>query len=231
MQDEVCTVIYPITKQKLNYNKELQAATASEPLELDAEYDMQRSWRLDHDKLTFIACLRPDKGRNGEKEDLATISGEKDDVASRMIGDVNLFLCEDDEEDDDAVQGRLIGEVEIMIARKDLQGKGLGSAVLRAFLWYIITNLNAILSEYEISGAKDAKGSLRYFRVKIDAKNDRSIKLFEKAGFKLVSDKPNYFGELELRLGPDKGVYSYDIDKETPTLAVYKLNSNGPKES
>lgn len=57
---------------------------------------MQQSWRNDHDKLTFIACL-PISGSAEE-----VVAGEHDKT-ERMIGDVNLFLSPADEDEEGCV--------------------------------------------------------------------------------------------------------------------------------
>ena len=160
---------------------------------------MQRSWRQDADKLTFIACTTPPVLYESEHK----ISQEYDSP-DRMLGDVNLFLCDDDEEEEDSTRDRrsggIIGEVEIMIARRDLQGNGYGKSVLLAFLWYIISSLDGIVAEYcSNHRGMSRQGYLKFLRVKIDGENSRSIRLFESVGFQKVSEKVNYFGELELR--------------------------------
>lgn len=150
-----------------------------------------------------------------EEENLKLYVG-KQDGPDAMIGDINLFLYVDEEEegDEQAVQRSniqndtqsLIGEIEIMIAKKTLHGKGFGKTILLTFLWYIITYLDKITNEYHASHGGDNAGSqLKYLRVKIDAGNTRSIKLFESVGFRKVGEEPNYFGELELRwsVSPD----------------------------
>lgn len=147
--------------------KDIQVATASEPLSLAEEYDMQRSWRNDADKLTFISCLPPPslppssfstrvEGRN-TRQNAATIwkiKPERDDAPARMLGDVNLFLkfADGDEEIDNAdskgIPHKLrpiVGEIELMIAEKEKQRHGLGRASLLCFLTYIATHETEIV--------------------------------------------------------------------------------------
>nr|XP_054925699.1 N-acetyltransferase 9-like protein isoform X2 [Dermacentor andersoni] len=73
----------------------LQAMTASEPLSLEQEYEMQKSWLEDEDKCTFIIL------------DRETYESSKDEVEA-MIGDVNLFFNDQDRPRD--------AEIEVMIA-------------------------------------------------------------------------------------------------------------------
>ena len=172
---------------------EIQAATASEPLTLEEEYGMQSSWRKDGDKLTFIITLP------------ATEPGEHKE--GEMIGDVNLFISQQDSDDSDDGGSEFIGELELMIATKEHRGKGYGPAAILMFLWYIVTHQQDILNEYHgskreeaVVGAKQAENTFDYFAVKIGQSNEKSIKLFESLGFKKVQEESNYFGEYELRL-------------------------------
>lgn len=164
----------------------IRTATASEPLTLDEEYAMQRSWREDGDKLTFIVCVPPDQ------QAPPSIQGHGHDSPTRMIGDVNLFLVPDDEDEDGG--GVVVGELEIMIASAAHQGRGLGAAVMCAFVVYIRQHLDDILSEYTASTGpkKETKTRLKHLRVKIGADNARSLRLFEKVGFVRMSETPNF---------------------------------------
>ena len=203
---------------------------------------MQKSWREDADKLTFISCLplsspsassttstSLDLGQERRKlssydegEDRTFVRPGVDDASEKMLGDVNLFLydVEDEDEDEDGNEtplqpgstepstssqnpsfpARISGEIELMIGSKPQQGKGYGRASLLLFLWYISTHLTQILEEFRPSKLNPSR--LEYLRVKVHQTNARSIGLFESLGFEKVGDgRSNWFGEVELRMG------------------------------
>ncbi|KAK5134285.1 hypothetical protein LTR08_006714 [Meristemomyces frigidus] len=189
----------------------LQEATASEPLAIDEEYAMQRSWREDRDKLTFIICLpltTPPSPRDG-------VCVGVDDAPERMVGDINLFLfpSKSEEGSEPRVSDSVIGELELMIARPELRRQGLGRAALLAFMDYIASHWPAVYSEYvgKPAGsilyggfAHHAMEKLQYLRVKINESNLGSIHLFESTGFERMAEKANFFGEVELRWTVDR---------------------------
>lgn len=178
---------------------------------------MQRSWRTDADKLTFIACLPPPLHDPDSLDPTSrTIKAGIDDAQERMLGDINLFLthCDDSCSDDDADTGSrdksaedraedVVGEIELMIAERASRRRGYGRAALLAFLLYIGSNLEAILREY--SGERGGLGArLRYLRVKIGEGNEGSLKLFESVGFERTGEGANYFGEVEMRFAGER---------------------------
>ena len=170
---------------------EIQQLTASEPLSLEEEYDMQRSWRTDADKLTFILGIRTD-----HNDPPTTIHGSK---GYTPIGDLNLFLGQDfDAANPDSGKEVLACELELMIAQKAMRGKGLGRMALLLFLQYILVNRQAITQEYRAQHAYGFEDGFDFFRVKIGEHNQRSRKLFAGLGFEQVGEV-NFFGEVELR--------------------------------
>ncbi|GAA5887487.1 hypothetical protein JCM5296_002590 [Sporobolomyces johnsonii] len=68
----------------------IREQTASERLTMREEEDMQRSWRLDEDKLTFIVHLRSPSAPSPTADPAGFLAAHND--ASTMIGDANLFL-------------------------------------------------------------------------------------------------------------------------------------------
>ncbi|KAK6495911.1 hypothetical protein TWF481_002956 [Arthrobotrys musiformis] len=85
-------------------SESLREATASERLSLPEEYAMQKSWREDADKQTFILSI-PSSGIKSlsESQDALrreyTVVGGVDDIPANLVGDVNLFLYEADDEE------------------------------------------------------------------------------------------------------------------------------------
>jgi GNAT superfamily N-acetyltransferase len=171
---------------------------------------MQQSWRGDHDKLTFIACVPVD----GAPEEI--LAGT-DDCPGRMLGDVNLFLSAADDDSKGCV-----GELELMIAHPASRRRGYGRAAILAFLHYIAANLQGILGEYCTSQSIE-KPSLVELRVKVGSKNEKSIKLFESIGFIQSQDGPNYFDELEL-------AFEGSIDDEKTVGLLQKYGIHGYRE-
>ncbi|KAJ9578518.1 hypothetical protein L9F63_005247 [Diploptera punctata] len=95
---------------------ELQLLTASEPLSLEEEYQMQKSWLIDEDKCTFIILERV----------LFDCTGNEIEA---MIGDTNLFFH-------DSEDGKKLAEVEIMIAENSARRKRRGWEAMLLMLRY-----------------------------------------------------------------------------------------------
>ncbi|KAJ3535132.1 hypothetical protein NM688_g7022 [Phlebia brevispora] len=165
---------------------ELQELTASEPLTIQEEYEMQRKWQHDEDKLTFIICARPSPagGPHADQPEFTHSS-------LTMIGDVNLFL----NGSPDDPEGEYEVEVEIMIAESAYRRRGYAQRALHLMLAYATsTNWSSRLPV-----PRDR------LVARIGEKNEPSIRLFEKMGF-IVTKKITVFEEVEMRLPPEVAV-------------------------
>jgi RimJ/RimL family protein N-acetyltransferase len=114
------------------------------------------------------------------------------DLSEGMIGDVNLFLTDaSDEEDDQAIEqtnsGKVLrkqGELEIMIAEQSARRKGYASQALTLMICYAMQHLHL--------GPED-------FLVRIGMNNTKSIHMFERMGFEIVK-RVDVFQEVEMRV-------------------------------
>ncbi|KAK4044758.1 GNAT domain-containing protein [Parachaetomium inaequale] len=185
----------------------IQEATASERLTLDEEYENQESWRASHDKLTFIICQPLVSSSESSGSTSTPIRAGEPDAPEKMVGDINLFLYpyEDDEEEDEAeppssaAPAFCVGEVDIMIADQQHRGRGLGRAVVQAFLQYVSRNLGGIMREYAEDKDMASPPGLKLLMAKINQGNGKSLTLFKSLGFEQEGEV-NYFGEVKLVL-------------------------------
>ncbi|BES87632.1 N-acetyltransferase 9 (GCN5-related [Nesidiocoris tenuis] len=157
VSDRVILVPYRIQHvpkyHKWMENELLREQTASERLSLDEEYAMQQTWLHDENKCTFIAL---DKGK----------MLETNDEIESMIGDANLYLRIDEDQDAPI----LIGEVGLMVADNAFRGKGLGKEIALCLIRYGIEAIG-----------------IKRFQAVISLKNATSINMFEKLDFEKMS--------------------------------------------
>ncbi|KAJ6501916.1 N-acetyltransferase 9-like protein [Mycena sanguinolenta] len=178
---------------------ELRELTASEPLTLEEEYEMQRKWQLDEDKLTFIIC---DRGDSDPLEPQLLNPRDPRVSALRMIGDVNIFLhgspsqdTHPDEEDE------FYAEAEIMIAEREYRRKGFALEALQLMLGYATASSKGpFLCENPPDTLKGSPLPVppTSLLARIFESNVPSIRLFEKLGFH-ITKRVEVFGEVEMR--------------------------------
>jgi len=169
----------------------LREMTASEPLSIEEEVEMQRSWHADDDKLTFIVLdlgLMADPGdraADGARGSavLASAVGAVAQCAaarvSAMVGDVNLFF---NGTDDEGEEDRGVCEVEVMLAEPAARRRGLGTEAVQLLLGYAAQRC-----------------AVRRFYCKIGDANTASIAMFKRLGF-AVCNHVAAFEETELEL-------------------------------
>eukprot|EP00977_Amphora_coffeiformis_P017711 scaffold5873_cov172-Amphora_coffeaeformis.AAC.8 len=180
----------------------LLEATGSEPLSLPEEYEMQESWRRDDKKCTFIVLERKALVKSIPE------SVELDDTfvtenVGAMVGDVNLFLSEEEEEDEDGVKPetenteinpRIQAELDIMVAEESARGQGIGLEASCLMMLY---------------GAQEL--GIRRFFCKINQDNQSSLGLFRKLQF-VQCDYAACFQQ-----------YEYELKRETSEQVVESL--------
>ncbi|XP_015585039.1 N-acetyltransferase 9-like protein isoform X2 [Cephus cinctus] len=122
-------------------SKELQYLTSSEPLTLEEEYAMQKSWHDAEDKCTFIVL------------DKAAFEKDKNEIES-MIGDTNLFFND--------VKYPHTAEAEIMIAEPIARGRRMGWEAMILMLRYGIEELK--VKQFCVKIAMDNERSINMFK-------------------------------------------------------------------
>ncbi|KAK0458166.1 N-acetyltransferase 9-like protein [Desarmillaria tabescens] len=177
-------------------NDELRSLTASERLTLEEEFDMQRKWREDDDKLTFIVLARHERDPLLDDEENLMPSDPRI-LSLPMAGDVNMFLNGAPEEGDE-----FTAEVEIMIAEPDYRRGGLALEALQLMLQYATANKflpeeRSVPTGFPKSSPLPVPPSSLVAR--IGDTNLPSIRLFEKLGFKIMKHI-KVFNEVEMKL-------------------------------
>ncbi|KAG9064809.1 N-acetyltransferase 9 [Linnemannia hyalina] len=141
--------------------------TASEPLTIEEEYEMQESWRVDENKCTFIILARETPEQEITPENA---------LAQPMVGDVNLFFNDHDDPHS--------AEIEIMIAESSCRRKGMGLEALRMMMTYAYQSLGTKRITAKIS--TENKGSIQLFLTQLGFVQISFSQIFEEVTLERV---------------------------------------------
>ncbi|KAF9324035.1 N-acetyltransferase 9 [Podila minutissima] len=172
--------------------------TASEPLTLTEEYEMQDSWHLDEEKCTFIILAR-------EPGQVITASNV---LEQKMVGDVNLFFNDHDDPHS--------AEIEIMIAEPNYRRKGMGLEAIRMMITYARQSLGTKRITAKIS--TDNKGSIQLFLTQLGFVQISFSQIFEEVTLEKVLSVETENGET------NPGEDMLDVKFETLELDLKDLD-------
>jgi len=212
-------ILVPYRPEHLpNYHRWMQDpflldATASEPLSMEEEITMQKEWRDDEHKCTFIILARdvlhgqcpdvPPCPCDNSSNERSSFPKLVEQTLQCMIGDINLFLSEEEEEEIDEEESfrrqqhlqnitqqvemeppeLTQAELDLMIAESSHRRKNLGTELALMMMHYGASQLN-----------------IKRFFVKVKDNNHFSLRLFkEKLGFEECA-YAECFGEYELEV-------------------------------
>ncbi|CAI5444051.1 unnamed protein product [Caenorhabditis angaria] len=153
-------------------DEEIRRLTASDRLSLEEEYEMQRNWREDEDKLTFIVL------------DATVFGGEKKREVGAMVGDVNLFIGEGEAENGD---GFAQAEIEVMIAEEAARGKGIATEAVKLIVGYAIETLK--IRHFFVKITDDNTSSLHLFEKKLKFTLKSHNKIFNEYNLELEDEE------------------------------------------
>lgn len=216
----------------------LLEATGSEPLSLNEECEMQVSWRDDDTKCTFIVLERALLDEVDEKRlSDAAMSNLDDGFIERslgaMVGDVNLFLSEEDDGDEHSECNELEhgatteeqldhnmvapettstvrrvhvqAELDIMVAEKSARGKGLGREACCLMMLYGAKYLS--IRRFFCKINEDNEASLGLFLHKLDFQQRDYVACFRQVELDLKEQSPStLFDKLLSVLGSPSGL-------------------------
>jgi len=151
----------------------LQEMTASEPLTLAEEYEMQESWKEDDKKMTFIMLARE---RDEEESPGAAVDYSW--YQERMCGDVNLFFNDRDD--------ARVCEIEVMIAEEKFRRQGRAKEALLIIMAYALEQLDVRRFYCKINETNH--GSIRLFTEALGYKEVNYVKAFREYEYDLIVD-------------------------------------------
>ena len=152
----------------------LLESTCSEKLTLEEEYKMQESWRDDEKKCTFIML-------DGNRYMECIGNKEMDEkqcnmiLEQRMIGDVNVFF-NDPDDDPKAV------EIEVMIAEMQYRQRGIGKEAVTLMMRYCVNEL--CVTRFRAQILEDNLNSISLFRA-LGYKETKRIPVFQEVVYEL----------------------------------------------